>query len=142
MKTTLFCTFLLSFSLYAFNLADSFHDDSPPVDALALTWDDTISTPVTLTNSDTIIARWIPSSSPDLNTQIIRFYDDVNCSGNLLEVTPAQSSVANNFTFSSLTVDGQTYSFSVSGIDFHGNEDSIPPCSPAILIDLSGAIID
>jgi len=64
-------------------------DNTPPADATALAWDDTINNPTTLTNENSIIARWAPSGSPDLNTQIIRFYDDATCTGTLLETTPA-----------------------------------------------------
>ena len=114
-------------------------DNTPPTDATGLGWDDTVNYPTTLTSGDKIIARWTPSGSPDLNGQIIRFYDDGTCTGTLLETTPTQTAAGTSFAYSSLTLDATTYSFSVAGVDNAGNEDPTPPCSPGITVDKSSS---
>ena len=118
---------VISFSMYA--------NTGVPVDATSLTWNDGSNLSAGLTNANSIVARWTPSASLDLNIQIVRFYDDENCEGELLETTPPQTAALTNYTYSGPTLDGVTYSFSVAGVNYAGNEDQVPPCSPAITVD-------
>jgi alpha-tubulin suppressor-like RCC1 family protein len=107
-------------------------DTLAPVAASALGWQQ--SSP---TNASTLTASWSKSSSSDLSSQQIQFYNDSTCttvSGSLINLTSSATQQA--FT----GADGGIYTYKVTSFDTAGNS-STSNCSGSIAVDTVAPVV-
>jgi len=105
-------------------------DTTDPVAAVSLQWNGGITT----TNTPPLTAEWTASTSLDVATQTVNFYETASCSGPAVETvnTAATNDTSQNMSF--VFTSGNDYSFEIVTTDNAGNVTT-SVCSPGINID-------
>ena len=103
-------------------------DTTPPVAANTLQWNGGISA----TNTLPLTAQWVASTSTDVATQTINYYESASCGGAAVETAPTAlvNDTSRDMTFG--VTSGNSYTFTITSTDNAGNA-TVSSCSAAYI---------